>query len=59
MEGAITLANPIKSIIRLFSHIFFSHVNSLVFFSPLFFFPLLLLMNLQCEIQIIALSVFI
>lgn len=58
MEGAVTLANPIKSIIRLFSHIFFSHVNSLVFFPPLFF-PLLLLMNLQCEIQIIAPSVFI
>lgn len=37
-KGAITLANPIKSIIRLFSHIFFSHVNSLVFPPPTLFF---------------------
>lgn len=56
-EGTITLANPIKSIIRLFSHIFFSHINSLVFPpSPVL---VLWLMNMQCEIQIIAPSTFI
>lgn len=56
-EGAIILANPIKSIIGLFSHIFFSHINSLVFPTPPFL--ALWLMNMQCEIQIIAPSMFI
>lgn len=56
-EGAVTLANPIKSIIRLFSHVFFFPCKIFGVLPPSFL--ALWLMNMQCEIQIIAPSMFI
>lgn len=56
-KGAITLASPINIYNKVVFIYMFPHVNSLVLF-PLFLI-MLWPMNIQCEIQIIAPSMFI